>query len=227
MAPWGRDTEHLQSQDIRRTIKANATSSLFLVKIIAKLERTLSNVYKTKTKHRNPQNNKRYIKQWINNNRSTNLVPVAEKININSKNCLQSENISTCSSLELTQVAGSKDKHSATSLSTLTLPVDPAGTGWNHFALWLGVNQYDHRPLVSEEQILSPCGYKEYQQRPLAAMCGSREGGSGPPPPPPPMKNHKNIGFLSNSGQDPLKNHKATEPAFNVGPSSARQRNPT
>ena len=44
--------------------------------------------------------------------------------------------------------------------------------------------------------------------------------GSGPP-----LKNHKNIGFLSNSGPDPLKNHKATKPAFNVGPSSACQRN--
>ena len=39
-----------------------------------------------------------------------------------------------------------------------------------------------------------------------------------------PLKNHKNIGFLSNTGPDPLKNHKATKPAFNVGPSSARQR---
>ena len=28
-------------------------------------------------------------------------------------------------------------------------------------------------------------------------------------------------GFLSNTGPDPLKNHKATKPAFNVGPSSA------
>ena len=38
-----------------------------------------------------------------------------------------------------------------------------------------------------------------------------------------PLKNHKAIGFLSNSGLDLLKNHKATKPAFNVGPSSARQ----
>ena len=45
------------------------------------------------------------------------------------------------------------------------------------------------------------------------------------PPPPPPQKNHKNIGFLRNSGPDLLKNHEATEPVFNVGPSSARQRN--
>ena len=40
-----------------------------------------------------------------------------------------------------------------------------------------------------------------------------------------PMKNHKNIGFLCNNGPDPLKNHKDTKPAFNVEPSSARQRN--
>ena len=37
-----------------------------------------------------------------------------------------------------------------------------------------------------------------------------------------PEKNHKNIGFLSNTG---LKNHKDIKPAFNGGPSSARQRN--
>ena len=39
------------------------------------------------------------------------------------------------------------------------------------------------------------------------------------------LKNHKAIGFLNNIGSDPLKNHKATEPAFNIAPSSARQRN--
>ena len=48
-------------------------------------------------------------------------------------------------------------------------------------------------------------------------MSGSR-GGFGPP-----LKNHKNIGFSSNTGLDPLKNHKATKSAFNVGSSSARQ----
>ena len=36
---------------------------------------------------------------------------------------------------------------------------------------------------------------------------------------PPPLKNYKNIGFLSKSGPDPLKNHKATKPAFNDGQS--------
>ena len=41
----------------------------------------------------------------------------------------------------------------------------------------------------------------------------------------PPLENHKNIGFLSNTGLDPLKNHKATKPAFNFGPLSACQRN--
>ena len=30
-------------------------------------------------------------------------------------------------------------------------------------------------------------------------------------------KSQKNIGFLSNTGPDPLKNHKATKPAFNIG----------
>ena len=39
-----------------------------------------------------------------------------------------------------------------------------------------------------------------------------------------PLKNHKNIGFLSIIGLDPLKNHKATKPAFKFGPLSARQR---
>ena len=47
---------------------------------------------------------------------------------------------------------------------------------------------------------------------------GGREGESAPPP-------LKKIGFHSSTGPDPLKNNKATKPAFNVGPSSARQRN--
>ena len=37
------------------------------------------------------------------------------------------------------------------------------------------------------------------------------------------LENHKNIGFLSNTGLDPLLNHKATKPAFNVRPPLANQ----
>ena len=53
-------------------------------------------------------------------------------------------------------------------------------------------------------------------------MRGSREGcrWSGPS-----LKNQNAIVFLSNTGLEPLENHKATEPAFNVGPLSARQGN--
>ena len=56
----------------------------------------------------------------------------------------------------------------------------------------------------------------------LKAICmrKSRVGTGGPTSP---LENHENIGFLSNTGPDPLKNHKATKPAFNVGLSSARQ----
>ena len=39
------------------------------------------------------------------------------------------------------------------------------------------------------------------------------------------MKNQSNIGFHSNSGPDPLKKHKATKPALNVGPLAVRTRN--
>ena len=48
---------------------------------------------------------------------------------------------------------------------------------------------------------------------------GRGAGGSDPP-----GKSQKYSGF-SNTGPDPLENHKATKPAFNVGPSSTRQRN--
>ena len=37
-------------------------------------------------------------------------------------------------------------------------------------------------------------------------------------------KKSQNIGFLSNTGPDPLENHKATKPAFNVGPSCSCSR---
>ena len=53
-------------------------------------------------------------------------------------------------------------------------------------------------------------------------MRGSRGGTGGPDPH---LNNHKNIEFLSYTGPDPLKFSKTTKPAFNVGSSSARQRN--
>ena len=40
-----------------------------------------------------------------------------------------------------------------------------------------------------------------------------------------PLINHKAKGFLSNIGPNPLKKGTCNQPAFNVGPSSARQRN--
>ena len=46
--------------------------------------------------------------------------------------------------------------------------------------------------------------------------CTNPEEGQGSAP----LKNHKNIGYLSNTGPDPLKITK-----LNVGPSSTRQRN--
>ena len=54
---------------------------------------------------------------------------------------------------------------------------------------------------------------------PIDVQIQRRAGG-----PDPALKNHKNKGFLSNTGPEPLKNHKATKPEFNVGLSSARQR---
>ena len=41
---------------------------------------------------------------------------------------------------------------------------------------------------------------------------GGDRGSDTPPPPPPSLKHHKNLGFLSNTGPDPMKNHKATKP---------------
>ena len=56
----------------------------------------------------------------------------------------------------------------------------------------------------------------------LSSACADpeRDRGSGPS-----LNNHKKYRVFSNTGPDPLKNHKATKPAFNVGQSSARQRN--
>ena len=56
-------------------------------------------------------------------------------------------------------------------------------------------------------------------------MGGSRGGVGGQGVQTPPEKS-QNIGFPSNTGPDPLKNHKATKPAFNVGPPSAASETP-
>ena len=52
--------------------------------------------------------------------------------------------------------------------------------------------------------------------------CADPERGQGSGTPH--LEYHKNE-FLSNTSLDPLKNHKAAKPAFNVGSSYARQRN--
>ena len=61
------------------------------------------------------------------------------------------------------------------------------------------------------------CASIEALVRLLIFVCWShariqRGGGTGGPDPPP-LKYHKNIGFLSNTGPDPLTNPKATKPA--------------
>ena len=43
---------------------------------------------------------------------------------------------------------------------------------------------------------------------------GESMGGGGGGPDPLPMKNHKNMGVLSNTGPHLLKNHKATKPVY-------------
>ena len=52
-----------------------------------------------------------------------------------------------------------------------------------------------------------------------------RGGAGGPDPHLKNYKNHKNIGFLSKTGTNPLKNYKAAKPAFNAGPSAKRHLN--
>ena len=54
-------------------------------------------------------------------------------------------------------------------------------------------------------------------------MRGTRDGGRGTDTHS--LENHKAIGFISNTGLDPLTNNKATKPAFNVWSSSVRQQN--
>ena len=57
-------------------------------------------------------------------------------------------------------------------------------------------------------------------------MRGSRGGDRGSGHPLSAGKNHNATGFLSNIGPDPLGNHKATKPAFDVGPLSTASEMP-
>ena len=59
----------------------------------------------------------------------------------------------------------------------------------------------------------------------IISPCADPEGGGGQGVQIPPPWKSQNIGFPCNTGPDPLKHYKATKPAFNVGPSSVRQRN--
>ena len=59
----------------------------------------------------------------------------------------------------------------------------------------------------------------------FGVLCADPEGGGGGGQGSGPLANHKNKGFLSNTGLDSLKDHKSFKPASNVGPSSSRQRN--
>ena len=57
-------------------------------------------------------------------------------------------------------------------------------------------------------------------------MGGSRGGGGGGAGGPDPLKNHKNIGFLSKTGLNPLENHKATIQCWAIiGPPAKRHLN--
>ena len=77
--------------------------------------------------------------------------------------------------------------------------------------------------LFYTDNFISFLSVKDWFEVVARFMCEFRVGEQGFNPPP---ENYKHfIGFLSNSGPDPLKNYKATEPASNVGPPSARQRN--
>ena len=69
-------------------------------------------------------------------------------------------------------------------------------------------------------KIMSSCILS--RPRILHACADPEEGGTRTPPPP---EKSKTIGCLSDSSPDLLRNYEATEPAFNVVPSSARQRN--
>ena len=57
---------------------------------------------------------------------------------------------------------------------------------------------------------------------PFPSWADPEGGGTGGPDPP---ENHQNMGVFNNVCPDLLNNYKDTKPAFNVGTSSAHQRN--
>ena len=70
--------------------------------------------------------------------------------------------------------------------------------------------------------LVQPRKHPDLTENFLTGMGGSRGGGGGQGVRTNPERSLK-IGFLSNTGPDPLKNRKATWPEFNVRPSSGRQ----
>ena len=71
----------------------------------------------------------------------------------------------------------------------------------------------------TNEMLLSAAFYLGLHRVSQYSKHGSRRGGGGGGGQgvKTPLKNHKNIGFLSNTCPDPLKNHKATKPDSMLG----------
>ena len=77
--PWHHeDTQDNNSHKTSGKQKqSKATSSLFPIKMIAKLERTQSIAYQNKEQTQTPHTMRATIKQWVNNNRNTTLAQTA------------------------------------------------------------------------------------------------------------------------------------------------------
>ena len=83
------------------------------------------------------------------------------------------------------------------------------------------VKSAKHGMLVKEVHFSHSCSNKFIPHCIDPAHEWIQRGDRGPDPPPPPthtMENYKNIGFLRNTGREPLENNKAIMPAFNAGP---------
>ena len=89
-------------------------------------------------------------------------------------------------------------------------------------SLWRHHIVYCARHVILYLVLIQPRKRPDMAENFLTGMGGFRRGQGVRTPPPP---KGKKIGFLSNTGPDPLKNRKATRPEFNVRPSSGRQQN--